>query len=183
MPFSCQCSAQSTIEGTVWGSDVYTDDSTLCRAALHAGGVSPQGGPITVMRSNGRPLYIGSTRGGVRSNDYGAYPHSIEFKGAAPPPPGPGRCPASMSINRELPTPFTCRCTAQALLGGAVWGTDVYTADSSLCRAALHAGRIAPDGGTITVVWDDGRPLYIGSSRNGVASNDYGAYPASIRFR
>jgi TIR domain/LCCL domain len=182
-PFSCACSAQSTADAAIWGTDVYTDDSSLCRAALHAGVITSQGGPITVMRSEGRPLYVGSTRNGVRSNDYGAYQTSIAFKGTAAPPPGPGLCPATLSINKELPTPFTCRCSAQATHDGAVWGTDVYTDDSSLCRGALHAGIVTPAGGTITVTRSEGRALYVGTTRNGVVSNDYGAYPTSVNFR
>jgi hypothetical protein len=66
---------------------------------------------------------------------------------------------------------------------GAVWGTDLYTADSWLCRAARHAGVVGAEGGTITVEFAAGRPLYVGSQRNGVASNDYGEYSRSLRFR
>jgi hypothetical protein len=79
--------------------------------------------------------------------------------------------------------PFTCMCSAQGLQEGAVWGTDTYTDDSSLCRAALHAGAIPAAGGRVTVVRSDGRPLYTGSIRNGVRSSDFGAYSASIRFQ
>ena len=183
-PFSCTCSAEAaTQSAAVWGTDFYTDDSALCRAALHAGVITLAGGAITIVRSGGRPLYVGSTRNGVSSNDYATFQRSIEFKGAPPPPPGPGLCPHALSISRELPTPFTCRCTADVMLSGAVWGTDVYTEDSAMCRAALHAGRIPPTGGTITALRAEGRPLYVGSTRNGVQSNDYGAFASSITFR
>jgi hypothetical protein len=181
-PFTCTCSAQATGEGALWGTDVYTDDSGLCRAARHAGVIAASGGTVTVMRTEGRPLYVGSTRNGLRSNDYGKYPASIRFDGAPTPTPGPEPCPARLNVNRELPTPFTCTCSAQATGEGALWGTDVYTDDSGLCRAARHAGVIAASGGTVTVVRDEGRPLYVGSTRNGLRSNDYGKYPASIRF-
>ena len=88
-----------------------------------------------------------------------------------------------VSINRALPTPFTCRCTSEATTNSAaVWGTDVYTDDSSICRAALHAGVITPSGGTVTMTRGDGLPLYVGSTRNGVMSNDFGSYPVSITF-
>jgi hypothetical protein len=182
-PFTCNCSAQSTAEGTVWGTDVYTDDSSLCRAAVHAGVISAQGGSVTVNRGGGLPLSIGTTRNGVMSNDGGAFPVSIQFKGSAPVPPGPGLCPRYLGINRELPTPFTCRCTAESTQSGTVWGSDIYTDDSSMCRAALHAGRVSAQGGTITAVRGDGRALYIGSTRNGVSSADYGSFPASITFK
>ena len=182
-PFTCTCSAQSTEEATIWGTDVYTDDSALCRAALHAGVITPRGGSITVNRSSGRPLYVGTMRNGVQSSDFPAFPNSIEFKGTPPAPPGPGFCPRYLGITRELPTPFTCRCSAQATHEGTVWGTDIYTDDSSLCRAALHAGRVMSEGGTVTVVRGDGRALYVGTTRNGVASVDFGSFPSSITFK
>jgi hypothetical protein len=182
-PFSCTCSAQSTADAAIWGTDVYTDDSALCRAALHAGVITAQGGSVTVNRTDGRGIYVGTMRNGVTSHDFGAFPNSISFKGTPPAPAGPGPCPASLGFAREMPTPFTCRCNAQATRDGSVWGTDVYTDDSSLCRAALHAGRVSADGGTITARRGDGRALYVGSSRNGVMSNDFGAFPSSVTFK
>jgi len=182
-PFTCLCSAQATHEGAVWGTDIYTDDSGLCRAALHAGVIPAVGGEVTVMREVGRPLYIGSRRNGIQSSDYGTYSDSIRFVGAAQPAAGPEACPIRLSINRELPTPFTCLCSAQAIQEGAVWGTDTYTDDSGLCRAAVHAGAIPAAGGWVTVVRAAGRPLYTGSSRNGIRSSDYGAYSDSIHFQ
>jgi hypothetical protein len=186
-PFTCTCTGEAarSSNGAVWGTDLYTDDSDLCRAALHAGVIGADGGPITVARSEGRSLYIGSSRNGVASNDYGNYDASIAFAGTASPPPGPEPCPGSLVINRDLPTPFTCSCSGEAARrgSGAVWGTDVYTDDSDLCRAALHAGVIGDEGGPITVARGDGRAYYVGSSRNGVASNDYGSYDASIAFK
>jgi len=92
-------------------------------------------------------------------------------------------CPIRLSINRELPTPFTCTCSTEAIQQGAVWGTDTYTDDSGLCRAAVHAGAIPSAGGRVTVLRVAGRPLYIGSRRNGIQSDDYGAYSDSIRFQ
>ncbi len=187
MPFTCTCTAEAThrSSGAVWGTDVYTDDSDLCRAALHAGAIGAGGGPITVARSAGRPLYLGSSRNGVASNDYGSYDVSIAFAGTPTPPAGPEPCPGSLVINRNLPTPFTCTCSGAAARrgSGAVWGTDVYTDDSDLCRAALHAGAIGAEGGSITVTRSEGRAFYTGSSRHGVASNDYGSYDASIAFK
>jgi hypothetical protein len=60
---------------------------------------------------------------------------------------------------------------------GSVWGTDVYTGDSSLALAAVHAGAVKP-GETAVVRVTVMRPLshYQGSVRNGVTSHDYGRY-------
>lgn len=182
MPFTCTCDQAATGTGTVWGTDGYTDDSGLCRAALHAGVVPADGGAITVMRTAGRLLYVGTSRNGVRSSDFGMYPRTIQFKGAAPSP-AIMPCPQSLSVNRNLPTPFTCNCSSEAALSGTVWGTDIYTDDSAVCTAAVHAGIIGAAGGQITVLRADGRMMYSGTSRNGITSADFGRYPSSIRFR
>ena len=182
LPFSCVCSGDAVRDGTVWGTDVYTRDSALCAAAAHAGVVGREGGEITALEAPGRDIYIGTARNGITSNDYGMYRQSLRFDGAPPPADGPELCPQRLSINPELPTPYTCRCSAEAVGAGTVWGTDVYTGDSGLCSAAAHAGAVRRDGGVITVYREAGRDLYIGSARNGVTSNDYGRYANSLRF-
>ena len=65
---------------------------------------------------------------------------------------------------------------------GSVWGTDVYTGDSSLALAAVHAGAAKP-GETAVVRVTVQRPLnhYQGSVRNGVTSHDYGRYGTAYR--
>jgi hypothetical protein len=65
---------------------------------------------------------------------------------------------------------------------GSVWGTDVYTGDSSLTVAAVHAGAVKL-GETAVVRVTVMRPLhhYQGSVRNGVTSNDYGPYGTAYR--
>jgi hypothetical protein len=67
--------------------------------------------------------------------------------------------------------------------GGSLWGTDVYTGDSSLAAAAVHAGLVKVDETAIvrvTVV----APLqaYQGSVRNGVTSHDFGRYGTAYRL-
>jgi hypothetical protein len=183
-PFSCRCDADSWRRGAVWGSDTYTDDSGLCRAARHAGVLARSGGSITVVRASGQALYAGSSRNGITSSDYGAYSHSIRFVGAPPPASvaSVARCPLSLSSDRNLPDPYTCFCDSAAIQSGSVWGTERYTDDSGLCRAARHAGVIAPDGGTLTVRRSPGRAQYGGSLRNGVQSSDYGSYAYSMQF-
>lgn len=64
-----------------------------------------------------------------------------------------------------------------------VWGTDVYTDDSSIGSAAVHAGKITfATGGTVTIEILPGRSSYTGSSRNGVTSLDWDEWYGSFRF-
>lgn len=67
---------------------------------------------------------------------------------------------------------------------GSVWGTDVYTADSRLAVAAVHAGMVREgERGLVRVVIEDGADVtYAGTHRNGVATNDYGNYPVAYRI-
>ena len=55
--------------------------------------------------------------------------------------------------------------------------------DAYLCRAAVHAGAITAKGGPITVVRSEGRPYYVGSSRNGVATLNWGSGEADYSFQ
>jgi len=66
---------------------------------------------------------------------------------------------------------------------GSVWGTDVYTGDSSLAAAAVHAGLVRP-GKTRIVKVTAVAPLtqYQGSSRNGVVSHNFGRFGSAYRL-
>jgi hypothetical protein len=68
-------------------------------------------------------------------------------------------------------------------LNGQVWGTKVYTSDSRLAAAAVHAGLLkAGQTGLIRVKIVAPPPTYEGSTRNGVVSAPYGAWPGAYRF-
>jgi hypothetical protein len=62
-----------------------------------------------------------------------------------------------------------------------VWGTDVYTDDSSICTAAVHAGKITKAaGGVVTIEIKPGQATYDGTARNGVTTLDYGSWGGSF---
>jgi hypothetical protein len=62
-----------------------------------------------------------------------------------------------------------------------VWGTDVYTDDSSVCTAAVHAGAITvEEGGTVLIEIRPGEDEYEASSRNGIESLGYGPWGGSF---
>jgi hypothetical protein len=76
---------------------------------------------------------------------------------------------------------FQCPPLAEGESYGEVWGTDVYTDDSSVCVAAVHAGIITmPQGGRIVVEMAAGRESYVGTVRNGVVSQAYPAWDGSF---
>ena len=56
----------------VWGTDTYTDDSSVCTAAVHKGWLSfTHGGYLTIQIVPGIASYVGSTRNGVTTKSYG----------------------------------------------------------------------------------------------------------------
>ena len=64
--------------------------------------------------------------------------------------------------------------------GGTVWGTDIYTTDSPLALAAVHAG-VVQIGQTavvkVTIVPSPNN--FVGSTRNGITTEPFGQYPAA----
>ena len=70
-----------------------------------------------------------------------------------------------------------------------VWGTDVYTDDSTVCFAAVHAGLIEPiyedesfDRTVVVVEYLGPQPYFSASDRNGIQTADYGPWTGSFRF-
>lgn len=82
----------------------------------------------------------------------------------------------------ELGEEFTYDCPpADESRIDTIWGTDVYTDDSSVCTAAVHAGAITvEDGGEVTIEMLPGEDSYEASERNGIESSSYGPWGGSF---
>ena len=183
---TCSCSADATKKGTVWGDGTYTQDSSICAAAVHAGVIPATGGAVTARPSPGCGAYPGVPRNGVTSASWNRWPASFYF-----PAKGDGKCadlseacPAAFKDlpDADKPIAHTCRCSPEATSAGTVWGTDMYTRDSSICSAAVHAGVIGHAGGEVKVQAAPGCPSYKGSERNGVRSAPWQKWPGSFFF-
>jgi|GEM_PF-676755 len=174
----CFCSSGGS--GPVWGTNLYTDDSNICTAAVHAGVISTSGGMVVVEIQPGQSTYVGTTRNGVTTNSYGAWAGSFRLVGAQAPQPPPSCSSFNfISYRGQNGTQFRCNCPT-ASLGATIWGTDLYTDDSDVCTASVHAGVIASTGGQVTVTIQPGQGGYASTSRNGVTSYAYGSWPGSI---
>lgn len=187
IPFHC---GPNGAPGTVWGTDVYTDDSSVCGAAVHVGLFDLAHGGDGVLRvMPGLPAYRGATRNAVTTLDYGAYPGSFSFVGIntslALSLAGRAADETSWSTNATAQrgrngTVVTARCAPDGT-PGTVWGSGPYTDDSSLCGAGVHAGVITrARGGTLRVRIAPGLRAYRGSARNGLTTLDYGDFPGSF---
>ena len=67
------------VQGNLWGSDIYTTDSALAKAAVNAGIVKPgQSGIVKVTILPAQNAFAGTTRNGVTSSEYGQYPSAFQ---------------------------------------------------------------------------------------------------------
>jgi hypothetical protein len=189
--FSFYCPPGGTL-GTVYGTNTYTDDSSICSAAVHMGlFTTATGGYPTIQIKEGQSLYYGDVRNGVTSYSYGNWSGSYilvdypSFAAIIKTPLNPVKWSDSannLSLNSRLGETFDFTCSANGTFT-SIWGTDTYTSDSGICTAAVHAGRInRVNGGAIRIRIQAGAASYTASSRNGVTSSSYGSYATSYVF-
>jgi len=176
--------------GAVWGTDVYTDDSSLATAAVHAGVLKVgHKAVVKVTILPGEQKYGGSMRNGITTTDFGAWEGSFKVeavkgrspRGAAPKPrvmADPGTLVGFRGQNGKS---FLIEITGQNT--GSVWGTGVYTDDSSLATAAVHAGIVkVGQKAVVKVTILPGEQQYTGSDRNGITSNNWGDWLGTYRI-
>ena len=59
---------------TIWGTDTYTDDSSVCTAGVHVGVITlEEGGTVTIEIRPGEDEYVSSERNGIESSAYPAW--------------------------------------------------------------------------------------------------------------
>lgn len=168
--------------GSVWGSDIYTDDSNLAAAAVHAGVLDVgETGIVSVEILGPQETFAASQRNGVSSGSYGKWEGSYAFVNDYELE--VSDAPANLTgyrgaVGEQLQFVLTGDADA-----GPVWGTGTYTDDSSLAAAAVHAG-VLEDGETSVVVVEvlPGAVSYDASDANGVSSGPYGNWTGSYRF-
>ena len=182
----CACEP-SQLDGSVWGSKIYTSDSSICNAAVHAGAIPRTGGTVKAKATADCAAYEGTLANGVKTSNWGKYDKgSFYFVGH-----GDGKC---ASVGEQCPRSFnqiagygrdtelTCNCSSAAMVG-SVWGSDIYTVDSSICAAARHVGAVGAEGGAVTVKGAYGCGSYRGSFRNGIRTARWGSYALSFFFK
>jgi len=101
-----------------------------------------------------------------------------EKEPAGPALPNPGHL---HSYQAQIGKTFSFHVVGGAV--GSVWGTDVYTLDSSLAVAAVHAGVLqVGKAGVVKVKILPPRVGFVGSIRNGVSTTSYAQYPGAYEF-
>ena len=172
----------------MWGGadGIYTDDSRLGKAAVHAGLLRVgQTGSVTVTILSGKSSYTGSNNHGVQTQNYGAWSGSFQFGGSSQVVSTTAdAAPVNMTNFRgNVGSVHSYQITGTS--DGSIWGgaNGIYTDDSKLSTAAVHAGLLrVGEKATLKVVVLKGQSSYQGSTSNGIKSNDYGAWHGSYSF-
>jgi len=173
----------------VFGTNVYTDDSTLAAAAVHAGVLADgETGVVKVVMAPGQESYVGCEYNGVQSGSYGSWHGSFAVMGVHA---AVGLIPYPGTMDNPYPAPANLvayrgwnsavfHFLVTGSTEGSIWGTGIYTDDSRLAKAAVHAGVLtAGESGAVRVTILPGQASYSGSAANGVVSEPYGAYSGS----
>lgn len=191
-----QFNVTGSLEGSLWGSNVYTDDSSLAIVSVHAGLLSAgQSAVIRVIISPGLSFYVANTANGITSSAYnsewdGSFSVSnIQGTGVLMAWPGSIENPLSDPGNLTSWRDFTGGAYYFTLTGDntrTIWGSSFYTDDSHLSTAAVHAGVLNNgQSGIVKATIEPGQKGYFSSTSNGVTSSEFntswsGSYSLSV---
>ncbi|MCA9522190.1 MAG: hypothetical protein KC609_14520 [Myxococcales bacterium] len=181
--FSFICPAGGSLSKSVYGTGSYTVDSGICVAAVHAGLINPgNGGVVKIRITPGLAAYVGSSRHGVSTRSWGRYHTSFVFVRG-----GVITATWRTSVSNykgQIGRVLRFHCPAGGTPGKSVYGTGVYTIDSGVCVAAVHAGKISfASGGIVRLKIIGGQPNYLGTSQHGVSTTSWGRYHTSFVFQ
>lgn len=198
--FSAKCmpAADKDLKATVYGTDVYPSDNSICMAALHAGKVTKDGGVVTVQLNPGAENYTGSERNGIATQSLPATPRSMVFVD------GTNVAKADEMQRTHIPrikwdTKFTstgfayremigqrftfnCPSAPSRMKHRRIVGTDAYAFHSIICQAAVHAGKITTEKGGLVSVQIEPKKKLVGSIRHGFESKNGSSGIRSITF-
>jgi beta-lactamase regulating signal transducer with metallopeptidase domain len=190
-------------QGMLWGTDVYTDDSDPNAAVVHAGILRPGEEGIAAIRLlPGMESYQGTTRNGIQSNAFGRpFGGSYRFEGVQP-----VARPAEATMRLQIPFIIildgaggdsasselmrmrdqigaTVDLTVTGSNSAPIWGDGIYTDDSAVAVAAVHAGLLrVGEIGVVRATIMPPQDRYEGTTRNGIQSRSFGRFEGSYRL-
>jgi len=170
----------------VWGTTTYTDDSSVCSAAVNYGLITIEaGGTVTIEIEPGAKSYTGSNRNGTTTESSGHSTGSFVFIGQPIYNTDVGyggrgwdAYPSSFPAKNGQRYLYICPPKGSP---AEIFGTGTYTTDSPVCTAAVQEGLITlAKGGNVTIEIKPGIGTYTGSTKNGITSSSgswsYGSY-------
>jgi hypothetical protein len=185
---SVRLRVQGAPSGRAWGTDVYTSDSTVAFAAVHAGLVADgRVAEVQAVCSGPQIAFAGTARNGLSTMSWGPFSASFTLQAAAPvtsPAVCTGRCVNTLcAVDGQVIHVTVTGESNAADSSRSVWGgaDGIYTDDSWLPAAVVHAGLVSV-GQTAHIVATcrGSQTAFTGSTANGVFTASYGLWVRSV---
>jgi hypothetical protein len=176
-PLDCKDS-----KGSVYGTIVYTIDSSICLSAIHAGLKDIKMVLIKILP--GLSSYPGTLQYGIQSTSIDGAKYSFTLEEA--PQITTIDCKttaADNQFNGSIGMKYLVNCPQNcSKLQHLVYGNEEYSADSSICQAGIHSGALNDKGGEIQFQIEPGKKIYFGKKAFGIDSKERESYVKSIKF-
>jgi hypothetical protein len=182
-----RCPSCNHVTISIFGTQIYHPLSSVCKAASHAG-VLPYGqaGEILVTILGEKPAFNGSTGAdGSISGTFGSSDRS--FKVSPAPALVNVTCSTTAAVGSFVAAPiyarFVVKCPPKCSQDVTeIYGTEIYTDTSSICKAAIHNGILNDNGGEVDFMIEGGQGIYTSNNAFGVLSRAMSSYVRSFRF-
>lgn len=163
------------VKAVVIGTMIYTEDSSICKSAIHSGiGSKDKPSEFILVIANGEALYEGSLQNAISSASSKDGSRSFIFKKAKQ----LTEIDCTTTAQDELfegpaGTKYSVKCMADcSKIVINVFGDTVYSADSSICQSAIHFGVLSDKGGELELQIEQGQKQYKKQYKNGVESQE-----------
>lgn len=179
----CPNNCQLDPESVALGASIHPVSSSVCSAAVVDRVMPTFGGEILVSRAVGLPSYSGRNEGfaaslpvtGDRSDAFHAY--AVDNINLAPTIPKEEKltCRATFAMlghDMVVGSSKMVNCPPDCEKEGELYGTNIFTPGSSVCRAAQHAHVLGTKGGRAVVTLGHGQDQFFGSYSGGDKSED-----------
>lgn len=171
--------------GQCWGGEdkIFSDDSPLAVAAVHAGILKAKETKLVKVKVLGPKKNLPSIdKNGVKSEACESCDGSYQL--SAPTLEDFADAPSTMSHYIGIED-FVFVFRVKAHKEGAIWGgkNNIYTSDSEIATAAIHAGVLKPgQTGLVRIKMLPGQQSYPEITRNGLTSHSFDSWEGSYQF-
>ena len=187
MIYRVNCKTCYGAKGVVFGTAIYHPLSSICKAAYHSGTLKKgKAGTILLEITNSQPVFNGSQgQDGSNSATFSGAERSFRLR----------KSPKLTKIScmtkgndiifskKPFYTRFVVQCPKNCLrFKGQIYGTTIYSENSSICKAAIHYGIIGSKGGEVQFIIENGLQNYKSSKGFGIISKSKSSQVRSFKF-
>ncbi|CAA9990536.1 multidomain scavenger receptor, putative [Plasmodium knowlesi strain H] len=172
-------------------NNYYTPDSSICKAAIHAGVYRPKrkngdennsfilkivNGLFEYKSARGHMGIVSKAERQSQLRSFSIFPENDDNILS---------CSSNGHLFLNLPVgeKRTIICPSGCdKMEGKIWGTNVYTPSSTLCKAAIHSGALSNQGGLVDMSIGSGVDKFTGATQNGIESHSSAQHSRSLIF-